>query len=338
MKLGEILDQGFTLYRRNFWKLAGTTVLPALIMISLQVVDRVWIHLGLRIGRPVDRTDAWGLGFLVWLIFSHIAAFVHPLFYPAVVKVTTGILFDEPVSVTEALRFAAERWRGYLWLDLLKNAAAPLLPEAIGFGLIAALAFADETFHLDPQERATGFIVFLIILAVVGVCFWIAACVAFAVPAAAVEGIGGFRAIRRSWRLSRGARFQVFLTWMTTFILIMFLWFAIGFIVRSIESFLYGTLHLHFVNQTFYFVSIYILAAVYDSAIGPIYPVLLLLLYLNQRVRKEGYDVEQMMEAAGLAAPVPKPASEAETAPAVVGAADPAVEVRDRQAVGESRA
>jgi hypothetical protein len=323
MKLGEILDQGFSFYRKNIWNLAGTTVLPALIMTSLQVVNLTWIHLGHRIVQPADRSDAWVMSFMVWLIFSHISAFVHPLFFPAVIKVTTGILFDEPTSAMAALRFTARRWHSYLWIDVLKNAAQTLLPYALGFGLIASLYFADESFHFDPEGNATGFIVLLIIFAVAVVSLWIGACMAFAIPAATVEGTKGFKAIRRSWRLSKGARFQVFVTWMTTFFLVMFLWLAIGFIVRSVESFLYDTLHLHFVNQKFYLVSIYTLAAAYGAVTGPIYPVILVLIYLNQRVRKEGYDVERMMEAAGLAVPVPEPAGETVREPAAAQAPGP---------------
>ncbi len=238
MKLGEILDQGFSIYRRNFWQLAGITILPSLIVISLYVVDLLWIHLGRRIyGRPADRMDAWGYSFLVWLIFSHVAAFVHPLFYPAVVKMTTGILFDEPVSVTGALRFTVKRWHSYLWIDLLKNAAAPLLPETIGFGAIALMVFAEDAMHFDSDKAALGVVGAVVILAVLVLCFWISACLAFVFPAAALEGTKGFKAIGRSWRLSRGARFQVFLTWLMTFLLIMFLWFALESIIRGMESF-----------------------------------------------------------------------------------------------------
>jgi hypothetical protein len=339
MKLGEILDQGFTIYRKNFWQLAGITILPSLIVISLYVADLLWIHLGRRMyGRPADRMDALGYNFLVWLIFSHVAAFVHPLFYPAVVKTTTGILFDEPVSVTGALRFNFKRWHSYLWIDLLKNAAAPLLPEAIGFGVGVLMAFTEDAMHFDSGQTALGVVGVVIILAVSVLSFWIAACLAFAIPAAAVEGVRGFKAIRRSWHLSRGARFQVFVTWMTTFFLIMFSWYAIEFIVQSVESFFYGTLHLHFVNQRFYLVSYYTLAAVYNAAVGPIYPVLLVLLYLNQRVRKEGYDVERMIDAAGLMVSVSTASGGVVPEPAAVQAVSSPPEGASVQPAGESPA
>jgi hypothetical protein len=336
MKFGEILDQGFSLYRKNLWKLAGTTTLQALMVISIYVADLLWIHLALRIGHPADKTDNWGLSFLVWVIYSQIAAFIHPLFLPAVVKVTTGILFEEPVSVVGALRFTVKRWHSYLWIDLLKNGVQTLLPEALGLGVAFAIYFADQSLHFGLKEDAMGFIYIFVILAGAAFSYWIGACVAFAVPAAAVEGIKGFKAIRRSWRLSKGARFQIFVAWMMTFFLIMFLSIAIEWTIRSVESFLSGTLHLHFVNQRFYIVSYYTFAAIYNAAVGPIYPVLLVLIYLNQRVRKEGYDIERMIEVAGLTVPVAVASGEVTLEPAAVEAAPVQGEGADAQPAGES--
>jgi len=311
MKFGEILDQGFSIYRRNLLKLAGTTTLPAIMVVSLYIADLLWIHLALRIGHPADKTDNWVLGLLVWLIYSQISAFIRPLFQPATVKVTTGILFEEPVSVLGALGFAARRWSSYLWIDLIKNAVESLIPAALGFGVIALMVFAEEAMHVNSDQTALGAVGLGIIVAFFAICFWIGACVAFAIPAAAVEGVRGFKAIRRSWRLSKGARFQVFIAWMTTFFLVLFLWIALEWVIRGGESFLSDTLHLHFVNQRFYLVTYYAAAMAYNAAVGPIYTVLVVLLYLNQRVRKEGYDVERMIESAGLGGQASERAGEA---------------------------
>jgi hypothetical protein len=45
-------------------------------------------------------------------------------------------------------------------------------------------------------------------------------------------------------------------------------------------------------------------------------PVALTLLYYDQRIRHEGYDIERMMDAAGLNAPPTPPSGEAPPAPA----------------------
>jgi hypothetical protein len=48
--------------------------------------------------------------------------------------------------------------------------------------------------------------------------------------------------------------------------------------------------------------------------IGPIYPIALTLFYYDQRMRREGYDIERLMDAAGLQAPLTPPAEAAHSA------------------------
>jgi hypothetical protein len=60
------------------------------------------------------------------------------------------------------------------------------------------------------------------------------------------------------------------------------------------------------------FTSIGFLAAfVVSVIIGPIFPIALTLFYYDQRIRHEGYDIERMMDAAGLNAPATPPSGEA---------------------------
>jgi hypothetical protein len=40
--------------------------------------------------------------------------------------------------------------------------------------------------------------------------------------------------------------------------------------------------------------------AAVSALIGPLYPIALTLFYYDQRIRREGYDIERMMDAAGL--------------------------------------
>jgi hypothetical protein len=47
-----------------------------------------------------------------------------------------------------------------------------------------------------------------------------------------------------------------------------------------------------------------------DTLIGPMYAIGLTLFYYDQRIRKEGYDIERMMQAAGLTPPAELPAPE----------------------------
>jgi hypothetical protein len=44
------------------------------------------------------------------------------------------------------------------------------------------------------------------------------------------------------------------------------------------------------------------------TLLGPIFPIALTLFYYDQRIRREGYDIERMMDVAGMSAAVSVPA------------------------------
>jgi uncharacterized membrane protein len=117
---------------------------------------------------------------------------------------------------------------------------------------------------------------------------------ALAVPACAVENLKARAAIRRSIQLSQGARGRIFL---------------LGLLALVIQ------LGLTAVTQGFFFVlgvqhkgvlpiwmSVLqqVLAFLTNTFVGPIYATGFTLFYYDQRVRKEGFDIEHMMQAAGM--------------------------------------
>ena len=131
---------------------------------------------------------------------------------------------------------------------------------------------------------------------------------------------------------------RVFGSWIAIFLVTYVVWYAIQVLVRFGEWLLRYRLHLHFVNTTFHLVSIYSLAAIFNALTAPIYPVVVVLLYYNQRVRKEGYDIERLIEAAGLDMSVQVPVVEPSAASALVAMAEPAIEHHAPSPTGESLA
>ncbi|HTW80809.1 MAG TPA: hypothetical protein VME23_14780 [Terracidiphilus sp.] len=334
MKLGELLDQGFSIYRKNFWLFAGIAMVPAVIIFALHVIDMLWVHLN-QIGHSAGGS-AMGAAMLVGLIFFHINAFIVLLFYPAFVKAASSILFEEKSTVFGSLRFAALRWHGYLWIDVLKNSAQLLIPEGLCIGFIALCGYFIDRFNLNDENVLIAFIVITPALGTLYLIIRVGASLAFAIPAAALEQVRGFKALRRSWRLSKGGRLRVAISWTLIAILTGTLWYVMEGVVYAIERILSRTMHVHFITQHFYEISIYSLAAIYRAGFLPIYPIVLLLIYYDQRVRKEGYDIEQMIEAAGLVAPVEAAAAEPAAVPVAV--ATPAADGPESQAAGESLA
>jgi hypothetical protein len=71
-----------------------------------------------------------------------------------------------------------------------------------------------------------------------------------------------------------------------------------------------------------------------NSFLGPIWAAGITLFYYDQRVRKEGYDIEWMMQAAGLTAPEPA-AAPAEPSPALDTHFEPPPAAQDQGSMHE---
>ena len=118
-----------------------------------------------------------------------------------------------------------------------------------------------------------------------------------AVAACVIEDIPARKAIRRSIELSKESRGRIF---------------VLGLLIFAIQ------LGLVMITQMFFFVAAYLavkkghtlpawmlalqqlVGFFTNSFIGPMYATGLTLFYYDQRIRKEGFDIEWMMEAAGM--------------------------------------
>jgi hypothetical protein len=103
--------------------------------------------------------------------------------------------------------------------------------------------------------------------------------------------------MRRSIELSKGSRGRIFLLGL------LILTIEIGLVLISQGFFFYAAFKNHMVLPVWAQILQQIVGFVTNSFIGPMYATGLTLFYYDQRIRKEGYDIEWMMEAAGLSWP-----------------------------------
>jgi uncharacterized membrane protein len=120
-----------------------------------------------------------------------------------------------------------------------------------------------------------------------------------AVPASVLEDLPARKAIRRSIELSKGSRGRIFvLGLLITFI-------QLGLVAMTQVFFLVAAFERHGELPVWAQIVQQLVGFVTNSFIGPMYATGLTLFYYDQRVRKEGYDIEWMMEAAGMNAALP---------------------------------
>jgi uncharacterized membrane protein len=119
-----------------------------------------------------------------------------------------------------------------------------------------------------------------------------------AIPASVVENLPARQAIQSSIALSKGSRGRIFVLALLVYAvrLLLGLLFGMPFILYSFKH--PGAplpVGLLAIQQ--------IAAFLVNTFIGPIYSTGLTLFYYDQRVRKEGFDLEWMMRSAGLSQP-----------------------------------
>jgi len=153
----------------------------------------------------------------------------------------------------------------------------------------------------NPQSATAILMIFLILALVllpwIVYVIFMALRYSLAVPACVVENLKARKAIRRSIELSKGARGRIFLMGLLIFIIA----FGLEVVAQSFLVIL-AIKHKGQIGPVALAVS-QVMAFFTNTFIGPIYAAGLALFYFDQRVRKEGYDIEWMMQAAGLAAP-----------------------------------
>ena len=129
-----------------------------------------------------------------------------------------------------------------------------------------------------------------------------------AVPACVVEDLKARQAIRRSIELSKGARGRIFL------LALLALAVQMGLVLITQLFFIVATFKHHGVLPAEIRALQQIVAFFTNTFVGPIYATGLTLFYYDQRVRNEGFDIEWMMQAAGLTPPAPTIENEAPAA------------------------
>jgi hypothetical protein len=315
MNLGEILDRTFQIYRKQFWAFVVVAAVPALVVQCISLADAYWFHLY----SSATSDNHWAPGlFMTRVVFSigyyHFSSLVGALLFPVILKLVSGIVFNEEIRIREAWRFFGARWRRYLSLSALKLVAGLVLAEILAIAILAGeIAFAEEL-HIDTGTGLESLWMILLPLVSGFTAFLcINSSLSLAVPSAAFEDLKAFRALRRSWTLTRGARLRIALTWVALAIGAWMLSSSFQWILRLVVIAAVHSTHARWIGYTLYpFLSRTMITAL-AALFGPIYPIALTLFYYDQRMRREGYDIERLMDAAGLHAP---PAPPAETAQA----------------------
>jgi hypothetical protein len=267
LSIGELLDRTFYFYRRNFLLFVGISALPGLLGLAYQLV-------GVFLRRDVtsNLTAAGPLFMLAWMIGSmFVYLLTTTLAHGATVVAVSQMELDRPTSVAAA--FGAIQGRlGRLVLIIL-NVGIRVVLGSICFiipGILLALKYAVT------------------------------------IPAAVVEDTGVSESLARSAHLTKGHRGRILLIYFLLAILILIggmLWQVPTMAIIAAVS---GTLRPGQVPDWAQ-VLLEFGGFVTQSVLGPILTIGLTLVYYDERVRKEAFDLEHMMRQLDGMGPAPSP-------------------------------
>lgn len=301
MSTSQVLDRTFQLYRGNFALFAGIAALPPALTLIGQLLS-----LG---GFPILTRMLGATGSIVTMI-AGVALFVilyvagYALASGATVHAVSRVHLASPVTISESYKTVSPLlWRilVIIFLIVLMAAGAMLvgylgvLVPTIGLAALAGSAARGAPSLL--VAIAIGFLSFAAIVAAAVWAFRLYCRYSLAVPACVVERLPILASLRRSKFLSRESLFRIFLI----YLLLGFMALALN-LVLSIPNFIEQAFHAGKATLPFQVWS-FVASFLAGTLAGPIGTIALALIYYDQRVRKEAFDLQLMMETIGQPAP-----------------------------------
>jgi Membrane domain of glycerophosphoryl diester phosphodiesterase len=301
--LGEILDRTAQMYRSHFLVYFGiASISYAGILVLTLIADAVFF------ARPHTSPGAFA-GFSIGLGAGIGLLSILPVSIgmAAVTRAVARNYLGETCTIREAYVSVGRRWYRYILilLAIYFYAALPIGILAGGVAVAARLLPAGMA-----RAAVVGIAVILIFVGMFLVLWWMLRW-ALAIPASLMENLKVHRALKRSSVLTKGGIGRIFVMLLLVGVVMMLIQYAIQIpmFILLWKSKGVPTLSAQIVASFGTFFS--------GSFVLPIYSIALTLFYYDQRIRKEGYDVEWLMEqAAVIPGATPVAESSDSTAPA----------------------
>ena len=304
LSIGEILDRTINLYRSRFALFFGIVIPPTALYYALYAL------IFTLYSQTYRSAGHHGLLKLLAYTSNYLPYLLHPILLSlalaAINKTVLNLYSDQPVGLSRAYRQIQPHWRRYI--------AIRFLVVMVGFGpmlLYMAIVFRGESLQTSVSSMFDGnspFVFFFPLLLFYGCGYLVSIRLAFAVPASVCENLGVASSIKRSLVLTRKCTGRILLLAM------MFVALSYGLMYPTSFAFHAGSLRTwqgHKATGLLFTTLGWVGSFLIGSVLYPLYSIAAALLYIDQRIRKEGFDIELMMQRANLAdtETLPEPAT-----------------------------
>src|ERR1700722_2699972 len=312
--LGEILDRTAQLYRRNFWLFAGVAALPIATVLAFTAIGGALFAAAAAAFRSANLAGAMANPAAIAL-FALLALIAAPVYIASAVFSYAGLMQaaastnrGEKITIRGTLKSVRPWFWRYLWFIILQFIVTIMGPGTLAGGAVIALFYGE---HITGGNLATapifGLMIFVVVFAAIVAIILLALGYSLGLPVCVLEEKPAWQSLQRAWKLSQGTRGRIFVM-----ILLVIALAIAASMLAAIPTLIIVAVITAIGNGAAYsttaIVVAEILRVVADFALqvllAPISSIAIVLFYYDQRVRKEGFDIEWMMQQAGLAQPV----------------------------------
>jgi len=308
--LGEILDRTAQLYRGNFRLFAGTAAIPIGTLVGIAAIAGAVIAAAGLAG-PHITGSGLAAGFAMGGVAILAGVIAVPIYIAAIIYSSAGITQaavstqrGERLTVRAALHSVRPRFWTYFGFLFLQGLIAALIPGVVAGSLVVGLIYLGTRAGGGTAAAiGIGFIIFLVAAFAAGIIVWLALSYAMGMAVCVAEQKPAWESLQRAMRLSKGTRGRIFVMFLLVFALSMIA-STVSYLVFTVVT----AVALAIGHGAQYASAAAIAAAVLQIIVSmgtqivlqPVSWIALVLFYYDQRIRTEGYDIEQLMERAGM--------------------------------------
>jgi hypothetical protein len=306
MTLGEILDRTAQLYRRNFLLFAGVAALPIAAMVGLVAVAAIFgVAIGVAAKSSMPTSLATGAAAIVIVLLVvplYIAIYVFSI--GGLTQAAVSVHRGEKLTIRAALASVKPHFWRYLGFLFLQIIVVALVPAVIAGALAGPLIYlASRTGAGIATGAAMGLVIFLVVAAAAGVIVWLALSCSMGFAVCVVEDRPAWDSLMRAMKLSKGTRGRIFVMFLLVAALALAastISYIVSLMVIAVSSAVGNGAQYAAIGAVIAGVLQIVVSFGVQSLLTPVSWIALVLFYYDQRIRTEGYDIEWMMERAGM--------------------------------------
>ncbi len=281
LTLGELLDRTFALYRSRFWMFAGIASIAAVVELAAGGTGRVAVH-----HYSSDPATVYAAGLGVTYVAAFLYFFVYCVTQAATCFALAEVYLGRPATIASSFRAVRGKW--YAWIGIgwwqALSAGWPLMAVFVPF--VALSAFKNRLGTAGSVVLAVVALLGFLPALVYGVIAYIRN--SLAIPAKVVEGQTVRQSMRRSKTLAAGTKGRIAVLGLIVFALQM---------VAGMMSLPFAVMTAGFKTGTHVFAEMAVLMITFlaHTVVTPIVSIGLCLIYFDQRVRREAFDIEVLL-------------------------------------------